>query len=82
MKSNCVFEMQTQYRDADTIDRFLNAFVDRAASEDRRDEESMMEPLLSTRHGTGFDAFEGLEGEDKPSPLPWTKRFQPMPPSM
>ena len=41
----------TKYRDAVTIDRFLNAYVDRAKSWDRGDEELMMEPLPHTHPG-------------------------------
>ncbi len=32
----------TKHRDAATIDKFLDAYVDRAASEDRGDEELML----------------------------------------
>lgn len=48
----------TRHRDAATIDRFLNAYVDRAKSEDRGDEELMLERLLPIPPGTGDDAFE------------------------
>ncbi|MEO6891198.1 MAG: hypothetical protein ABI324_19610, partial [Ktedonobacteraceae bacterium] len=48
----------TKNRDAITINRFLDTYVDRAASNDRGDEELLMEPLLPTQPGTGFDAFE------------------------
>lgn len=48
----------TQHRDAATLDHFLNTYVDRAKSEDRGDEELMMERLLPVPPGTGDDAFE------------------------
>lgn len=35
----------TPYRNADTISRFVGGFVDRAAAEDRGDEQLMMTPL-------------------------------------
>ena len=45
----------TKYRDAATIDRFLDAYVDRTKSWDRGDEELMMEPLPHTHPGAGDD---------------------------
>ncbi len=48
----------TKHRDASTIDRFLDAYVDRVKSWDRGDEELMMEPLLLTSPLTGVDAYE------------------------
>jgi len=41
----------TQHRDATTIDRFLDEYVDRAAAEDRGDEELALTPLM----GRGMD---------------------------
>lgn len=48
----------TKHRDVTTIGRFLDTYVDRTASEDRGDEELMMESLLPTQGGTGFEAVE------------------------
>jgi hypothetical protein len=48
----------TKRRNAATIGRFLDEYVDRTASEDRGDEELMLEPLLPTQDGTDFDAVE------------------------
>jgi hypothetical protein len=41
----------TPHRNADTISRFLSAFVDRAAAEDRGDEQLMLRPLDRTPVG-------------------------------
>lgn len=38
----------TRLRDRETIDRFIDTYVDRAASEDRADEELMLEPESAT----------------------------------
>lgn len=48
----------TKHRDAATIDRFLDTYVDRAKSWDRGDEELMIEPLVPTLPLTDLDAFE------------------------
>ena len=48
----------TQHRDAATLDRFLNTYVDQAKNDDRVDEELMMERLPPVPPGTGDDAFE------------------------
>jgi hypothetical protein len=45
----------TKYRDTTTIDRFLEAYVDRAKSWDRGDEELMMEPLPLPHPETGAE---------------------------
>jgi hypothetical protein len=47
----------TKHCDVATINRFLDAYVDRAASENREDEELMMEPL-PTQSGTDCAAVE------------------------
>ncbi len=44
----------TRERDQETIQRFLDLYVDRAASEDRGDEELMMEPLGATEEPRGL----------------------------
>lgn len=49
----------TRRRDKTTIDRFLDEYVDRAASEDRGDEELRLEPLDTTAD----DEDEQLESE-------------------
>lgn len=41
----------TNLRDRETIDRFVNIYVDREASEDRNDEELMMLPLTEVEDG-------------------------------
>ena len=46
----------TRQRDADTIDRFLDEYVDRAANEDRGDEELMLDPLPGAQREAGADA--------------------------
>jgi len=48
----------TKHRDALTIDRFLDAYVDRAKSWDRGDEALMMEPLLLTYPGEEDESAE------------------------
>lgn len=48
----------TKHRDATTLDCFLNAYVDRANSEDRGDEELMVERLPPVPPGAGNNAFE------------------------
>ncbi len=48
----------TKHRDAATIDRFLDAYVDRAKSWDRGDEELMMEPLSFTPPEAGEESVE------------------------
>jgi hypothetical protein len=45
----------TRSRNRETIERFLDEFVDRPASEDRQDEELMMVPLGLTDYPQGFD---------------------------
>src|SRR5438552_12649379 len=46
----------TRYRDTDTLNRFVELYVDREASDDRGDEELMMLPL---------DAIDEPEGSDR-----------------
>src|SRR6266446_7871883 len=48
----------TKHRDASTIDRFLDAYVDRVKSWDRGDEALMMEPLPLTPPETGEEGAE------------------------
>jgi hypothetical protein len=45
-------------RDRETIERFLNAYVERAASEDRENEELMMLALDSSGQPTGGDNWD------------------------
>ena len=51
----------TRHRDLPTIERFLEAHVNRPASEDRRDEELMMVPLAD--HHDAEHRFEGMDWE-------------------
>ncbi len=48
----------TRHRDAATIERFLAAYVDRAANEDRGDEELMMEPVGATEEPKDLDNWD------------------------
>jgi hypothetical protein len=54
----------TDHRDLLTINRFIDLYVDRQASEDLSDEELMMEPLRPDGEiGSGREVGEGEKGE-------------------
>jgi hypothetical protein len=48
----------TKYRDLNTINTFLDLYVDRAASEDRGDEDLMLLPLFSFAHPDNLDDYD------------------------
>lgn len=48
----------TKLRDRVTLERFLDEYVDRSASENRRDEELRLEPLMPRKNATGVDAYD------------------------
>ena len=48
----------TKHRNMDTINRFLDRYVDRAASEDRGDEELMMRPLDMSNFTNTFESYD------------------------
>lgn len=48
----------TRHRDRETIHRFLDEYTDRAANEDRADEDLMMEPLPSASREAGVDGYD------------------------
>ena len=48
----------TKYRDLNTINAFLDLYVDRAASEDRGDEELMLLPLFPDAHPDKLENYD------------------------
>lgn len=51
-------------RDKETLERFIDAYVDRNASEDRGDEELMMLPLWLSNEKITLEDEEGLSSDD------------------
>ena len=53
MSANLDIYCLTRHREIETINRFLDEYVDRAASEDRGSEEFYMDPLYASPQGEG-----------------------------
>ena len=58
MPPNLDIYVRSQRRDHQTIERFINTWVDRTESEDRGDEELMLWPLGATRDPNGADNWD------------------------